>query len=1503
MGFWEDYDVKMAKKGYVSKYSNVPKKELEKLRPADFWSQSLPSFVSAMNDQTLGNAWRAGAQITNDIATGFNQKEATKRTDEFMASTGMRDKNGLSKLSNISDPNAYQAGAITGAVASLPTNIAEQFVTDPGKVGATFGNIAGIGLGLDKKYNETVDTSIADLMSMKQSLQPTSILAPSLSKEQQKMSDAIDGKIKKLQEEKKNFNDNIMNALDPVKFASASINTVMNVLGTRAITNAVSKTDDVAKLANGGLDVVYKGNALTKAIPGVVGDKLDNVSRAFVAPTSFKSGAASFGSMGALSGGVQSAAEGGSPLDIAGASAMGAGLGATLGGFAGFLGGRNLKLNQPKGMQQIGSATDNAKLVNSFDDFNYSNRTPQTAMGRAAMNQSTLLEKAQATRAASVVDDVAPAQVVNGSGNPFDQPVGNVGDAPQTTVQSTPTDTSIVPQLTPAKSQPPVLTPGASKPQEQIPLADLPKLAKMDNPADGVLNPGEQDALQSLYQETKATPTPQVTKTPTGELKLLDKDRKALVYEGAEKFKQASIDNGTAPGPHQAAEVDDQIDYFQSKGYSYSDSVDLAARVRTKISRELKAESGGFKLDTSKVDEIFGPSTTTKPKRQSKLAAAVDNIIAEKHPELIHNVDETPALAEGGLDTIPKIHVDDLKRYFTDTKDFPATYKRTTGKKNIDELAANAGFDDVDQFIEAVQAKLDSRKLVKENNKALAALRRDPKIKSQAEKVLAKENPKPKSKTMAAEVTPGKTNELVYDISLTDEQVNKAVQALNGKLTKNNAQKLKGLGATDKQLRDAMGIDSNGIQPKPMKVVNEKPPKPADIPPDIHTTAEEFSNIDTAGSNKNVSKSLLDWTDENVPDAKPSLLQKINKAISPGADTLTRMTETLGAFGSHIGKKLLHANMEASNMKTAIRPNLIAIKKLSKQAAGKTQAGKIELGKKLNAALENRALGDKAFDTQVEKDLYNNMVIALDTVKAEMVKRGMQVRENYTPYQMMKDFGEGADYLQGTFTKTKTRVESGHALERRANALGDLNDQNIIDLLPNYANGMIDHIAYSPVKQAWENGIGSVPASLRRNKQDFQDGLVYANKALSDMVNRRSSSILERGIQGLGNAYYRNALYMNPKNAMYSQLQKLQAVADTTHTGRKIANGLSKETKALMRENLSFSGYTISQDAAPGMNEARTQWGKFLQKIDINRIGEESAVNQPYQWGFVDSIIKSDAYKVAKKAGMGEDDAIRAAMKNKEALNQAAASGNVLINDTMFGANSVASPELLRGQGVIKKAFGMFQRFPIAESNYVKKMFTINDTRMLEAMQKGDPRRITIAQNRKIAQLTQQRFEEGLSRLKEKQKSGMSTKGMPSEQQFLDGIEVAKYAVDKADAVIKAGSNISAPKRAAAFSAMWIGSGAVASIWNGVLNYGKEGYKEKGYLENLVQQDPTLASKLSPWVRYSVPSSGLTSPLIPFNAYGLNTQSALNLIPGAGIANRVSGGYMGSQLDKMLKGK
>ena len=115
-----------------------------------------------------------------------------------------------------------------------------------------------------------------------------------------------------------------------------------------------------------------------------------------------------------------------------------------------------------------------------------------------------------------------------------------------------------------------------------------------------------------------------------------------------------------------------------------------------------------------------------KPKMTKELRQAIDARIAETNPELFAD-QETNIMGGDTNWNIPRIHVDDLKHYLGSlTEDIPVAYRRRTGKRDIDTIAQEMGYDEIDDFVQELQRAAESRRRARENKQMLAELRKDP---------------------------------------------------------------------------------------------------------------------------------------------------------------------------------------------------------------------------------------------------------------------------------------------------------------------------------------------------------------------------------------------------------------------------------------------------------------------------------------------------------------------------------------------------------------------------------------------------------------------------------------------------------------------------------------------------------------------------------------------------------------------------------------------------------
>lgn len=120
----------------------------------------------------------------------------------------------------------------------------------------------------------------------------------------------------------------------------------------------------------------------------------------------------------------------------------------------------------------------------------------------------------------------------------------------------------------------------------------------------------------------------------------------------------------------------------------------------------------------------------------------IDEVIYDSNPDLyaysmVPKDEGEPTLNEDGSSSIPRMHIDDLKHYLGNNYvDIPVRYRRKTGDRDIDLLAARAGYDDIGQYLEAISSVLERRRrdrvAASERAATMKQLREDPTIRAKA---------------------------------------------------------------------------------------------------------------------------------------------------------------------------------------------------------------------------------------------------------------------------------------------------------------------------------------------------------------------------------------------------------------------------------------------------------------------------------------------------------------------------------------------------------------------------------------------------------------------------------------------------------------------------------------------------------------------------------------------------------------------------------------------------
>ena len=167
-----------------------------------------------------------------------------------------------------------------------------------------------------------------------------------------------------------------------------------------------------------------------------------------------------------------------------------------------------------------------------------------------------------------------------------------------------------------------------------------------------------------------------------------------------------------------------------------------------------------------------------KPRMTRELREAIDEFIYENiDPKLFLEHSTGIHGNEGGDWNIPRLHVDDLQHHLGKelARDLPSNYKRRTGRRDIDTVAQEMGYDDIDAFIDEIKRVAEARRAERERKTLLAEWRRDPDVIEEAQKMLAErhaeETPKPPTNAeRVSSIEPADINTNNYVNDLVKEQ-------------------------------------------------------------------------------------------------------------------------------------------------------------------------------------------------------------------------------------------------------------------------------------------------------------------------------------------------------------------------------------------------------------------------------------------------------------------------------------------------------------------------------------------------------------------------------------------------------------------------------------------------------------------------------------------------------------------------------------------------------------
>jgi hypothetical protein len=462
--------------------------------------------------------------------------------------------------------------------------------------------------------------------------------------------------------------------------------------------------------------------------------------------------------------------------------------------------------------------------------------------------------------------------------------------------------------------------------------------------------------------------------------------------------------------------------------------------------------------------------------------------------------------------------------------------------------------------------------------------------------------------------------------------------------------------------------------------------------------------------------------------------------------------------------------------------------------------------------------------------------------------------------------------------------------------MGDDVNTNLSDTIYGYVNSQLNELSYMEPVIKFQESQGGINAAKNLNKQGANEAKNYMAEMLKKAITPESKSGMARVGDKIRSNVYQNILRGNVKIGLQNYTQRFIAKSEVSGQASRLANSLTKEERALIGKDLAFgdatvSGATTGTQAATGTKGALT---KAIDKIDPYARSEKTAVRKPYEMGYVQGIMDTPAYKEASDGGAKPKDALRTAMQDPAAHELAVRRGNVNVNNTAFGANSFARPAMLQdpkvfGSSTAGKALTMFVRFPIGMSQHVIEQLQQNSTRAVDMFRYGDPRGVPLAEMR-----------DNYKALQGIMKDNATAKNSKIPPEVLkEQIKVLDNNVKVIDNEIKSLSQRRGGKSAANLTKMWAAAAAINYMFDagGSLLSGEE--NEASVTDAMKKADPTVVSSLT---GTNSRLGALTSPLSPVNKYGqFTSRPVLNAIPGAGVANRLSGNAISDWLDGKKK--
>lgn len=644
----------------------------------------------------------------------------------------------------------------------------------------------------------------------------------------------------------------------------------------------------------------------------------------------------------------------------------------------------------------------------------------------------------------------------------------------------------------------------------------------------------------------------------------------------------------------------------------------------------------------------------------------------------------------------------------------------------------------------------------------------------------------------------------------------------------------------------------------------------------------EYNSAVLHGLDEDVSKKFLSQVDKTGGKTL-RVSSPVAEAFKDIRSTFHVMSEELGQFGSDVTHRIVRSAHLESKVREHLAGSQAKINKLSKKLS-KSDTGRVQILERIVQAAEDRPNAQAILGNNKKvQELYQEVVGVLDYFKTQRVARGFAAQDNYFPRDYLTgDAGDNLiEVMMNTSLKSKLNVESTFSKARKAAEAGPRN-VDVADVMNRYIRSQTKEWAYQDTMAFIEKNIDNIPKVLKEDGSRVRSGLDYLGVLVKDALDPGKTTKLDRLAAKGVRATYLNQLFASPRFYLVNRTQKQLVKARVTNQARFLRTRLDGETLNDIRKGVSFGTSPISGEIAETAGSPPLGRLERILKGESKRSGEEGNVFYAYDNGFIDGVIKSDAYKSLIKQGAPKTDAFKLALQDPATRELATRAGNVMVNSTQFGGNQLAKAGAFRSNeailGVIPRSvIKQYKQFASGMTENIVEAMRPKYARELDILMRGNPAETIIVDYSKVAKAYLNSIGDVKKGIKDKTINNMTM----SEANLVEAH--VKNAIKGLDKEIKNLSNIRGPKSIARIGRMWAYVAAIQFMFQGA-------------------SDVALAIKygapISTPGRGEDPTSVLTQlPAVPFENGQFSPRKAANLIPGVGLIwnrardlNRLIGG-------------